>query len=389
MSRLNYYRKDLTGIIFGDLLVIEYDNFREDCKKWKCICKCGKIKYMASSNLTSNKGTICRNHYTFKEHFENLYSSYQLNKCWSAKNEFSPDEITYKSGRKIILNCPDCRGEIESTALSVSSRGIVCRLCGDGLSYPTKLMISVLKQMGVDFKREYSPAWIKPKRYDFYIPSKNLIIEMDGELGHGNRMHGKSKISLIESIEIDKFKDDKAIANGIKLIRIDCIKSDLEYIKSNIFRSELIMIFGDLIQGVDWNKVKEDCLTSNIIKAIELWNNNVGLTTDIGKILMLSEDTIRNYLKIGNELGMCCYNPSNYMNEGCKHVCKNVEILKDGVVVGMFESREELSRVSHDLFGVKLLSQHISNVCNGKRKSHRGFTFRNAEAMSAAYGEWE
>ena len=55
---------------------------------------------------------------------------------------------------------------------------------------------------------------------------------------------------------------------------------------------------------------------------------------------------------------------------------KQVEVFKEGVSLGIYESCNELSRKSLNDFGVEFLISQISNVCNGKRKSHKGYTFK-------------
>ena len=55
---------------------------------------------------------------------------------------------------------------------------------------------------------------------------------------------------------------------------------------------------------------------------------------------------------------------------------KQVEVFKEGVSLGIYESCNELSRKSLNDFGVEFLISEISNVCNGKRKSHKGYPFK-------------
>ncbi|NGU31094.1 hypothetical protein G6Z34_13465 [Clostridium perfringens] len=56
-----------------------------------------------------------------------------------------------------------------------------------------------------------------------------------------------------------------------------------------------------------------------------------------------------------------------------------VEIFKDNKSLGVFESCSELERQSEKLFGVKLFQSNIGHVCLGRRKSHKGFTFKYVE----------
>ena len=68
------------------------------------------------------------------------------------------------------------------------------------------------------------------------------------------------------------------------------------------------------------------------------------------------------------------------MSEGHKggksSLSKRVEIFKNGLSLGIFPSVGELVRQSEELFGKKLNRGHISAVCRGERKSHKGFQFK-------------
>lgn len=53
-------RKDLTGMRFGKLVVIEpTEERRYGCVAWKCICDCGTEKLVASMTLVSGSTKSC------------------------------------------------------------------------------------------------------------------------------------------------------------------------------------------------------------------------------------------------------------------------------------------------------------------------------------------
>ena len=56
---LKEHHEDLTGKRFGKLRVIEEAERRNKCITWKCICDCGNILNVSSSNLKSNKTKSC------------------------------------------------------------------------------------------------------------------------------------------------------------------------------------------------------------------------------------------------------------------------------------------------------------------------------------------
>ena len=114
-------------------------------------------------------------------------------------------KYTKCSNKKVYVKCPDC-GSIKKDKVRINDLyryGFSCKKCGDNISYPNKFMYNILDQLNIDFIPEYSPEWLGRKRFDFYIPSLSLIIEMDGGLGHGKRELRKENNSL----EIDEWKD--------------------------------------------------------------------------------------------------------------------------------------------------------------------------------------
>ena len=95
--------------------------------------------------------------------------------------------------------------------------------------------------------------------------------------------------------------------------------------------------------------------------------------------MRLDCNTIRRYLIKGSKLKWCSYDPKDEIfkssSKNGKASCKQVEIFKDGISLGVFKSIIELSIQSECLFGIKLSTSKISLVCKGKRSHHKGFTF--------------
>jgi hypothetical protein len=63
LEKLNKFRinnfKDITGMTFGKLQVIERDTSRTDYVVWKCVCECGNETYVISENLLSGNTQSC------------------------------------------------------------------------------------------------------------------------------------------------------------------------------------------------------------------------------------------------------------------------------------------------------------------------------------------
>lgn len=282
--------------------------------------------------------------------------------------------LAKSSNKKILLRCPYCGNKKMGSLSNLYMRHAIGCACGDGVSYPNKFMFNLLKQLNVYFETEYTPKWANGRRYDFYVPSKRLIIEMDGGLGHGNRIHSKSDISLEQSIYIDEYKDYQANNIGLSVIRIECLESNLQYIKNKVLESELNNIFD--LNVIDWYQVEEFAVSNMVKKCCDIWHQGISLRY-IGSQFGISPDTVRRYLKDGVKLGWCDYDSktSNKIR-GKSPKRKAVTVFKDNINVGDFDSINELAVISMELFGVQFNRSHIGSVCNGKRLSHKGYTFR-------------
>ena len=179
---------------------------------------------------------------------------------------------TKSSNQKIYPICPDC-GRVKSKKISINDiyneHSVFCT-CGDGISYPEKFMFSILEQLNINFTTEYSPKWISPKRYDIYFEfnDEKYIIEMDGAFHRkNNTLSGQTKE---QTMEIDQYKDIMAQRYGIKVVRIDCEKSELEYIKNSIMHSNLVNIF-DFCK-INWLTCHEFACSNLCKKLVKLKN---------------------------------------------------------------------------------------------------------------------
>ena len=293
---------------------------------------------------------------------------------------------TKSSSKRILPICPDC-GRVSNTWVQICrihiKKAISCT-CSDKISYPNKFSYSLLEQLneiyGFEYlEHEYSPNWIGRKSYDNYFihNGKEYILEMDGGFHSiDNLMSGQTKEI---SKEIDDYKDKMARENGIEVIRVNCDKSELDHIKQNILESKLCNIF--CLNDIDWLKAEEFSLSNLCKVACDYKNNNPDMTTnDIANIMRLNRKTIKGYLKKGKLLKWCIYYEKEEKRKASskngKANSKPVGIFKDGIRLHILPSCRELEKQSEVLFGIKLLQSGISNVCNGKRPHHKGFTFK-------------
>lgn len=278
--------------------------------------------------------------------------------------------VTYGNGRILLnLKCPTCGSVKLMTMNDLTNSGFACKKCSSGVSYPNMIMRNILNDINVDFISEYSPDWIKPKRYDFYIPSLNLIIEMDGGLGHGKKLIGKNKNN-------DSIKDTLAYKNRIDVIRIDCDYGHEDrfiYIKNNI-ANKLKHILD--LDKVKWDDVKLKS-ESNIVKEVcDYYNETKESSSNIAKFFNLDRSTIISYLKRGSNLNICNYCPMEAKNVryglDIKPSAIKIMCVENGMI---FNGYTECSNKSVEVFGTYIDRHHISEHINGKRNDVKGFTF--------------
>jgi hypothetical protein len=284
--------------------------------------------------------------------------------------------------------CPDC-GQIKSKKIKIHNiynfHSIFCN-CSDKVSYPEKIMFDFLKQLNLEFKTQLSSTtfkWCNKFKYDFYFECNNedYIIETHGKQHYKQKTVNSKFISLEKQQEIDKIKKELAIKNGIKeenYIIIDCRKSELDWIKNNILQSRLNELF-DLRQ-INWDKVQEFALSSLVKVACGLKKDNPDLTTtQIGKIMKYDKTTIIDWLKQGEKLGWCHYDPQKELKKSYnkrKSKIKPIEVFKNGISKGIYPSGAYLSKHSEELFGVKFDYRSISAVCHNKFNAHKGYNFK-------------
>lgn len=276
---------------------------------------------------------------------------------------------SHYSENEVDFICHNCGNMITKKIVNVFvKKGVSCPNCSDGISFPNKVMCNLLYQFKVNFTPEYSPEWVGRKSYDFYIPSMNIIIEMDGGLHNkDNKMNGQT---AEESKAIDNYKDEQARLHDIEVIRIDCdypnIEQRFEFIKNNILDNEKL---NDLfnINKIDWNIIFNNSCKSIIKKTWELFNKGHD-TIRISKELKISDSTVRVYLKKGNILNECNYDSKKSLIEGRKLGVEkmNKSTSKKVIDINTMETYSSINKISK----LKNISEDvISNYCRGKNNT--------------------
>lgn len=238
--------------------------------------------------------------------------------------------VTSSSPRKIECKCPICHTKKMCSPWEIRFNGFACKRCGDGQTFPEKIIGEMLRQLKIDFIPQASKKtlhWCENYRYDFYLPKYNTIIEAHGEQ-HYIDYKQWTKLTLEQIQENDSYKETIATSNGIsKYIVLDCRVSEMDWIRNSIMTSELPRLLEFDIDDIDWGKCLKYINTPVITLIVDLWNNGMHSTVEIGQEVGLAKSTVRRYLKIANELKLCEYN-TKIVNEYKARKISNTRAIK-------------------------------------------------------------
>ena len=304
------------------------------------------------------------------------------NDCWTTRPDVAnmlknpEDGYTHfcKSHEKVFWICPNCGNEILKSFDAVTTYGLACPICGDGVSYPEKIVISMLNQLKINFIYNKPQSWSDKKRYDFYLLDYNMIIETHGNqhYAHGfsstNSIKTKKNARTLEEEQMnDSYKRELAFSNNIKYyIELDCRESELNYIKNSIINSELNYLFD--LSKVDWIQCELDTHKTFFMDVLNYWNNGIRNSVDIAKLLNLDRHTVQKYLKVAASHSMCDYNPE----EGRKNGREKAFALARKKVICV-ETKQIFNSIQDvaDFLGVT--HQSVASVCRGERKTCCGY----------------
>ncbi|MFJ3388908.1 zinc-ribbon domain-containing protein [Lysinibacillus sp. NPDC086135] len=345
---------------------------------WKCRTH-ENHEWEATINSRTNMNTSCP------------YCSGQkvlkgFNDMWTTNPELAKllliPEDGYKymqnSGQKVDWKCPDCDEIIKNKTISmIMKNGLSCHKCSDGVSYPEKVMYCLLKNLNVKFKYEKTFTWSQAKRYDFYISSHDMIIEMHG-IQHYVQTNRKRARSLQEEQENDRLKEQLAKDNGIDhYIVIDARYSEFEYIRNSIKNSKLNDMLD--LNKVNWEEIHKNLIKSLIIQVCDEWNKGVKNISNLCEKFSLSRGTINNYLKKGAKANICEYSKDISIRTRNKinATKRNKSVVQISLNSTYITSWSSVSEAFNHLG--KETGSSISACCKGKLKSAYGFKWMYKE----------
>lgn len=232
---------------------------------------------------------------------------------------------------KVDMVCPYCRHNEPSKAINnLTNQGFSCPTCGDGISYPEKVVALILTLLGIKFKREYRFDGYSYK-YDFYLVDYGIIIEVHGEQHY---RHTGFNRSYEDEHENDLVKYDLAVLNCYEYNKnyfvINAKKTNIEYIRNSIQQCKFFQQLD--LSIIDWKEIDKQAQTSQKIDVCKRWKEgkevDKDLTTfDLAKEFGIHNATIYRYLTWGNKRGLCEYVGKQEQQDSFKRASKFVYLV--------------------------------------------------------------
>lgn len=167
-------------------------------------------------------------------------------------------KVKKHSKTKVKCMCPNCGFQKYTAASYITNKGFNCPKCTNNISYPEKVMMLILDYNEIEYEREKIFFNAKKFRFDFYIPSLNVVIETNGDQ-HYNDIKGAWESDTFKN---DKLKKEYCKNNEILFLEIDCRKSDLAFILESIDRSEI----KNIIKIPNYNYMIENIFEYSVYK---------------------------------------------------------------------------------------------------------------------------
>lgn len=213
--------KDLTGQKFGRWKVLEKAEVKNREQYWLCQCDCGTVRKVMGRNLKNGRSSSCG---CYKKEVDGKRFSEQnraraLDLTGQKYGLLTPLEPTNKRlSSSIVWKCKcDC-GNITYVSVDNLRGRHPVRSCGClHKSFGEKEIEQILQQNNIEYKEQYIFTDLINRKYDFFLPKHNRLIEFDGEQHYKN-------VSNWDDVSIqrqrDQEKNEYALSHNIPLVRI-------------------------------------------------------------------------------------------------------------------------------------------------------------------------
>lgn len=315
-----------------------------------------------------------------------------VNDMWTTHPELAEHLLNKEDGYRYSVNsnvkldwiCDNCYHITNQSPSKMKLRKQLCNNCGEIVSYGQRFVSELLEQLCEDYIPEKIFEWSKNKRYDFYLPFYDCIIEV-----HGKQHRSKSDFSYLggRTCEEERINDiekyNLAIKNGIiNYITIDCTLSESDYLKNSIMLSSLPEILNFKEEDIDWRRCNISSY-KNITKEVCADYRNGADIHSLCDKYDKCKNTIMGYIIKGTKFGWCNYDPAVSRQQG-KEKSKKVIVETmskpvkqydlDGNFINEFSGIQQAQR--------ELGIWGVWKCLNGERKTAGGFQWRYSSDCS-------
>ncbi len=212
----------LAGKTFGYWDVLEKDvtlSEQSHMSYWKCKCQlCGNIYSVRGTALNTGKSTKCQH-----------CSSRVINEIGNKYGKLTVIESAGRKNNRAMWRCKcECGNIIETNGTDLRGGKVnSCGRCPNVQSIGETLIKEFLVNGRIEFVQEHRFGNLfyengYQPRFDFYIPSRNYIIEYDGEqhFRYDAQSSWNTKEHYEKTISNDRIKNQYCFDYNIPIIRI-------------------------------------------------------------------------------------------------------------------------------------------------------------------------
>lgn len=204
-----------------ELLSNEYVNANT---KIKFRCSCGNEFEKTFASFKDSSRKTCRKCYDLSVKDRYYLSFDKVNEYIKSVSKCNLLDIyTFNNMKFIKLEC-EC-GEKYDTRFSWFKQGGTrrCKKCTGAISIFEYEAMEILDSMGIEYETQKTFDDLKYKnvlKFDLYIPSLNIVIELDGVQHYEPIVFFGGEVTYEKIKQRDKIKDEYCLKNNIKMIRI-------------------------------------------------------------------------------------------------------------------------------------------------------------------------
>ena len=313
-------------------------------------------------------------------------------------------KLYWRTQKKVDMICPNCHTEKKQSPWKMIYQGFGCNGCSDGVSYGEKIVSKLLEQAKLQYIWQLNRSsridgtkkfgWCGNYKYDFYLPSCNTIIEVNG------RQHYEENIKFYENYEKihcnDVLKRELALQNPEFVedyIVIDCRESSVDYIIESIKKTKLAALLNlECIDSLALDKYASGSLVIHVSSEWEKRYPQISTKT-LAAELGLSRGAITRYLKKGNALGICSYQgiKTGAKERRNKLSCPVCVIDLNENKKYYFQNMKTLKQQYRNVFGKGYKDSYVYKVLKGQKNTYHNQVFIKIckEEFNRAYDKGE